>query len=197
MKFAITVFSGLFVWTLSIDRAQAFEPCCPVPYVVGYEMRPVTCYRPEWREEKVPCVIQKVNYRKDVKQVPCTTWVPHWSDEMVRTSYYVPVPKIVEREVAYCVMVPVAMFDPCTGCCFVQCCPTWVAQRVQCTEYGFRREERNDVVKVCKMVEQNTLIEQVCWIPEVTEERSWTVRRFCVMAPYQAQVCVPVYVPCR
>ena len=197
MKFAIVACLGLLLWGWSSAPAQAFDPCCPVPYVVAYEMRPVLCYRPEWREEKVPCVIQKVNYRREVKQVPCTTWIPQMFDEKVRTSYYVPVPRVVEREVQRCVMVPVTMFDPCTGCCFVQYCPQWVTQRVHCTEYDFRKEERNDVVKVCKMVRQDTLVEQVCYVPEVTQENSWTVRCHCVMVPYQTMVCVPVLVPCR
>src|SRR6266700_3375119 len=112
MKFAIVACFGLLLWGLSSAAAQAFDPCCPIPYMVAYEMRPVICYRPEWREEKVPCVVQRVSYRRDVVQVPCSTWVPQWSDQQVRTSYYVPVPKIVEREVPRCVMAPVMMFDP-------------------------------------------------------------------------------------
>jgi hypothetical protein len=197
VKFIFAVCAGVCLWTPSISRAQVFDPCCPIPFVVAYEMRTVTCYRPEWREEKVPCVVQRVSYRRDVVQVPCSTWVPQWSDQQVRTSYYVPVPKVVERAVPRCVMVPVTMCDPCTGCCFVQYCPQWIVQRVQCTEYDYRVAERTDVVKVCKMVEQRTVVEQVCWTPVVTAEQSWTTRCYCVMVPYQSQVCVPVWVPCR
>ena len=158
-----------------------------------YEWRPVMAYRAEWREEKVPTVVQRVSYRKEVTPVKTQVYVARAFDEVVRTSYYVPVPREVEREMPRCVMVPVTMFDPCTCCCYVSYCPQWVVERVRCVEYDFRREERADNVKVWRWVAQDTVVDQVRWIPVVTQEQSWTVRYHCVMVPYQTMVCVPVY----
>jgi hypothetical protein len=196
MRSALVACTIFLLWGLSSSSAQAYYPGFCVPYMVAYEMRPVICYRTEWREEKVPCVTYTVNYRKEVKQVPTTVWVPKMFNENVRTSYYVPVPKVVERQVPRCVMVAMPVFDPCTGCCFAYCCPQWVVERVRCTVYDYRKEERNHVVQVCRLVEQKTVVEQVRWIPEVTEQKSWTVHRYCVAVPYQTMVCVPVCVPC-
>jgi hypothetical protein len=162
---------------------------------VAYEMRPVICYRPEWREEKVPCVVERVNWRSEVTRVNVNVPVLREFDERVRTSYYVPVPREVEREVPRCVMVPVMMFDPCTCCCFVTYHPQWVMERVRCVEYDYRREERDVNVRVCRWVLEPRVVDQVRWIPEVTREQSWTVHRYCVMVPYQTTVCVPVFMP--
>ncbi|MSQ95102.1 MAG: hypothetical protein EXR98_11180 [Gemmataceae bacterium] len=71
---------------------------CPMPCYIAYEMRPVVCYRPEWREEKVPCVVQRVSYRKEVTPLKTQVWTLKQFDEWVRTSYYVPLPREVERE---------------------------------------------------------------------------------------------------
>ena len=49
--------------TPAFAQASYFgPPCYPAPCVT-YEMRPVIYYRAEWREEKVPCVVQKVSYQ--------------------------------------------------------------------------------------------------------------------------------------
>ena len=119
--------------------------------------------------------------------------VPRESVQNVRTSYYVPVPREVEREVRRCVMVPVMTFDPCTCCMVVSYCPQWVTQRVRCVEYDYRKEERDVPVRVCQWVPENRVVQQVRWIPEVTQEQSWTVRRYCVTVPYQTMVWVPCW----
>jgi len=163
---------------------------CPPP-CVGYEMRTVICYRPEWRDEKVPCLVQKVSYRQEVTPVKTSVWVCKPFEQRVRTACYVPVPKIVEREVWTCVMVPAVYIDPCLGCCSIICQPCWISRRVGCTDYDYRMEEREQSVIVWRWVEQPTVVDQVRWIPVVTQEQSWTLRRYCVMVPYQATVCVP------
>ena len=156
-------------------------------------MCPVVCYRTEWREEKVPCVVQKVSYRQEVVPVKTCVWVPQEFDQQVRRSYYVPVPREVEREVASCVWVPVVTFDPCSCCCVVRWCPQMVTTRVRCMVYDYRPEERVETVRVCRWVQQETVVNQVRCIPEVTPEQSWTVRRYCVSVPYQTYVCVPCW----
>ena len=191
MKWAL---AACLTLCLAGSSAQAYcFPVCPPVCFVTYEWRPVVAYRPEWREEKVPIVVQRVNYRREVTPVKTQVYVPRQFDEVVRTSYYVPVPREVEQDVVRCVMVPVAVFDPCTCCTYWTYSPQWVTERVRFMTCDYRREERNDNVKVWKWVAQDTVVEQVRWIPEVTNEQSWTVRRTCIMVPYQTMVCVPVY----
>ena len=154
---------------------------------------PVVCYRPEWRAEQVPCVVQKVNYRREVTQVNVQVMVPRQFDEQVRSSYYVPVPREVERDVPRCVMTPFVCIDPCTCCPIVMYYPQWVNQRVRCVEYDYRREERVDNVRVWRCVAENRAVDQVRWIPEVTQEQSVTVRYTCVMVPYQSWTWAPCW----
>ena len=197
MRSVATLLFALALWECFTPTAAADWPCCcPIPIIVGYEMRPVICYRPEWREEQVPCTIDRVNWRREVTQVQTTALVAREFDERVRTAYYVPVPREVERQVPYCVMAPVMMFDPCTCCCFVTYCPQWTVARVRCVEYDYRREEREAIVRVCRWVPEPQLVDHVRWIPEVTREPSFTVRRYCVMVPYQSAVCVPIIQYC-
>ncbi len=165
---------------------------CPPTCCWTYEWQPVVCYRPQWQEERVPCVVEHVTYRREVTPVKTQIMVPRMFDEQVRRSYYVPVPREVERVVPRCVMVAVPVVDPCTGCAYMTYCPQWVNQRIRCIEYDYRREEQDVNVRVCRMVPQDTVIEQVRWIPEVSQVQSFTIRRTCVMVPYQTMVCVPV-----
>lgn len=184
------------VWGLSDSQAEAFYLCCPPPCCIAYEMRAITCYRPEWKEEKVPVTVEKVKYRKEVDKVKVKVYVAKLFDEKVQTSYYVPVPKVVEQDVATCVTVPIILVDPCSGCCYVSCRPQWATQKVKCTVYDYKVEKRDVSVKACKWVPEDRVVEQVRWVPEVTREQVMTVRRYCVPVAYQATICVPVYIPC-
>ncbi len=198
MRFTLAISAALCLWGSIVGPAQAFG-CgpwiyyCPPTCWVTYQYQTVMSYRPEWRAEKVPCVVQKVSYRQETTKVPVTVYVPKMFDEKVRTSFYVPTPKIVERPVTTCVMVPMVSVDPCWGCSYVTCCPQWVTQTVKCTVYDYKLQTRDDVVKVCRMVPEQRMVDQVRWIPQVTQEQSWTVRYTCVMVPCQTTVCVPVY----
>lgn len=170
--------------------------CCPP---IGYwacQPQVVTAYRAEWKEEKVPCVVHRVSYRQETDKVKVQVCVPKLFDQTVRTSYYVPIPKVVERDVTTCVMVPVVMYDPCTCCCYVSYRPSLSTTKVKCTVYDHKLESRDDVVKVCKLVTEERVIDQVRFVPVVSEEKSFTTRRYCVMVPYQTTVNVPVWVPC-
>jgi hypothetical protein len=125
--------------------------------------------------------------------VKTQVWEPQMVDQVVRTCYYVPVPRDVVRDVWYCVMVPSVTIDPCSGCPYVTCCPQWVSQQVRCLVYDYRLEERAVNVKVCIWVPRDTVVEHVSYVPEVTQEPSWTVRRYCVMVPYQSVIWVPCW----
>ncbi len=166
--------------------------CCPMPCIT-YEMRAITCYRTEWRAEMVPCVVQKVSYRQEVIPVRTSVWVPQEYDQQVRRSYYVPMPRVVERDVAAWTWAPVMVFDPCSCCCVVSWCPQLTTTRVRCVAYDYRLEERVETVRMCRWVQQEAVVNQVRCIPVVTQEQSWTVRPYCVTVPYQAYVCVPCW----
>ncbi|MBI2804423.1 MAG: hypothetical protein HYX68_05490 [Planctomycetes bacterium] len=168
-------------------------PAFPMPDCVTFEARQVVSYRPEWREERIPCVVPSVSYRKVVTPVATWVWKLKQFDERVRTSYYTPVPREVEREAARCVMVPIMVIDPCTGCCFASCYPHWVRERVRCVEVDYRREERDVDVRVSRWVQEYQMVDQVSYVPEVTQIQTWTVRRYCVWVPCQTTVIVPVY----
>ncbi len=167
-------------------------PCCPGPCIT-YEMRPVTCYRTEWRTELVPCVVQKVSYHQEVIPVKTSVLVPQEYEQKVRRSHYVPMPRVVERDVATWVWAPMVAFDPCSCCCVVSWRPQVATTRVRCVEYDYRLEERLETVRMCRWVQQETVVNQVRYTPVVTQEQSWTVRRYCVTVPYQAYVCVPCW----
>ena len=191
LRFAIAAIAIAVMTTESSACCWFMPPAC----CISYEMRPVICYRPEWRDERVPCVVQRVSYRREVSQVQVQRWVAEPVERQVRLSYFVPVPREVERDVWRCVTIPIATIDPWTCCPCWTYATQWVRQPVRCIEYDFRREERDEVIRTCRWVQQPVMVEQVRWIPEYSQEQIWTVRRTCVMVPYQTMVCVPVY--CR
>lgn len=193
MKKLLAACMVLVLWSAgSSAHAFCYLPCMPV-CCVQYEMRPVVCYRPEWRAEQVPCVVERVNYRAEVSRVNVRVMAPRMFDEQVRTSCYVPTPRVVERMVAQCVAVPVMAIDPCTCCPYVTYTMQLVNYPVRCVEYDFRLVERVENVRVCRYVPEDRVVEQVRWVPEVSQVQSWTVRYNCVMVPYQTMVCVPCW----
>lgn len=187
MRFALA--AALLV-SAAVSQVDA-QGCC-----VAFEMRRVVCYRAEWREEKVQVEVQRVNYRREVTQVRVQCWVPRETEENVRRTYFTPVPRVVERDVPVCTVVPAVSFDPCTGCPYVCYVPHMTVQRVRCVEYDWRRDERDERVRVCRWVQEERMVDQVRCIPEVSQERVWTVQRTCVMVPYETYVCVPTWMPC-
>jgi hypothetical protein len=163
---------------------------------VSYRTETVTCYRTEWREQQVPIQVQRVSCRTEVDKVPITVQVPQYFDQTVKTYYTVRVPRVIVRDVSRCVLVPVTSVDPCTGCCYTTCCPQWITQQVSCTVYDCVQQSRDVVVKACRLVPEQRVIDRVRYVPVTTTETVMTCRRYCVQVPYQVQVCVPVLVPC-
>jgi hypothetical protein len=194
MKKALLACLALAAWTVGASAAQAFcyVPCMPI-CCIRYELRPVICYRQEWRAEQVPCVVERVNYRAEVSRVNVRVMAPRMFDEQVRTSCYVPTPRVVDRVVSQCVTVPVVAFDPCTCCPYVAYTTQWVNCTVRCVEYDYRQVERVENVRVCRYVPEDRVVEQVRWVPEVSQVQTWTVRYNCVTVPYQTMVWVPCW----
>ena len=204
MRTSVWLCAALVSWFLTAATANAcwyptavsYACCPPPPCCVAYTTQSITCYRPEWRQEKIPITIQKVSYRAETTKVKVTEYVPQWFDQKVQTAYCVPVPKVVSWDATSCVMIPVVMFDPCTCCCYMSCYPQWITRKVQCTVYEAQMRTREDVVKVCRMVPQERQVDQTRMIPQYTQEQSYCVRNYCVMVPYQSSITVPVYLPC-
>ena len=197
MRMALCACVALLSWGLTGASADAFYgfPWPPVGYWT-YQPQVITCYRTQWTEEKVPIVVQRVSYKQEAYKVKIQVPVPQFYDQKVRTSFYVPVPKVIERDVTTWVMVPVPVFDPCSCCCYFTYRPSFTTTKVKCVVYDQKLESREDVVKVCKMVLEDRLIDQVRMIPVVTPVKSFTVRHNCVVVPYQTTINVPVWVPC-
>jgi hypothetical protein len=174
----------------TILQAQGF-PCC-----VTYQTCVVTTYRPEWREDKVACVVDKWTSRVVVDRMNVKVLVPHWVDEkrVVVSCYYEP--KLVESAVVRCCWVPVWYFDPCTCCPYVCWRPQTYVQRVASTIYVAKSVQTVVPVKECRMVLEDRPVEtrRVVW--ENHPQRVISVRRTCVMVPQSMTVTVPVYVPC-
>jgi hypothetical protein len=199
MKHTISFGLALLVLGLASSGANAYWPvyyppgdCCAPTCCVSYQTCVVTTYRPEWREEKVPIVVQKVNYRQEVVKVKVIVGVPQEFAQKVTSCYYVPVPKVVVQDVWDCTWVPVTLCDPCTGCPYVSCCPQWVTRKVAYTVCDYQLRSREDVVKVVCMVPQERIVDQARLVPVVTQEQAVTVRRYCVMVPCQTTVTIPV-----
>lgn len=176
----------------TVSQAQC---CWYVPVCVSYEVRPIIAYRPELREEKVPIVVQRVNYRREETPVRTTIWKLQGFDERQPRIYYTPVPREVERYVPVWSWAPWVWCDPCTGCPFVSYYPVQTVQRVRCIEYDYRREETMVNVRVYRWVQEPYEYNQVRWIPEVARENSWTVCRTWVWVPYETTAPVPTWMP--
>src|SRR5262249_29080896 len=131
-----------------------YSDCCaPVcSPCVTYVERVVTCYRPEWREEKVKVTVNRMYCRAEVVPVKCTYMVPVFKDVKQTYTYLVPVPRIVEQEVMRCRYVPVECCDPCTGCVSTCYRPEMFAERVKCTVYECKEEKKDVMVRVCHYV---------------------------------------------
>ncbi|HZZ82484.1 MAG TPA: hypothetical protein VFE62_28555 [Gemmataceae bacterium] len=190
MKYSILCVPLLLLSPVSAFAQCYIGPFCPVPCIT-YEWRPVVCYRPEWREEKVPCVVQRVSYRQVVTPVNTKVCVPQEYQASVRRVCYTPVPRQVERDVPALTMVPMLAWDPCSCCCVVRWCPQITSTRVRCVEYDYVPQERVDNVRCWRWVLEDRVVNQVSCVPVVTQEQVTTVRRYCVMVPYQTYVCVP------
>ncbi len=172
------------------------QTCCYAPPCVTYQPCVVTCYRPDWREEKVPVQVDNWTSREVVQKVKVQVMVPHWTDEskvVVSCRYE---PKIVQSDIVRCCYVPMCTIDPCT------CCPTtcWVpqtyVQRVACTVYEAKQFQTVVPVKVCRMVAEERVVETRHCVWENNPVQVMAVRRYCVMVPQPTTVMVPVYTPC-
>jgi hypothetical protein len=167
----------------------------PCPPKITYVEKVVTCLRPEWKEERVKCVVNKMYCRVQENTVKCTVMVPKWVEVTDKCVYMVPVPKTVEREVVRCRMVPVQMTDEC-GCAYTCYKPEEYREKVACTVWECKREVRDVVRRVCTFQPQVRDVVQRRLIPECRPETVEYVRRYCVMVPHQVTVRVPVCTPC-
>jgi hypothetical protein len=183
-------------WSAAPAHAFGWDwVCCPT-YYVTYEQRVVTCYRPQWYADKVPCLVPKVSYRETVTPVQYYEYVPRWYDDQQAYVHYTPVPRVVQQDVVTCRLVPEVLFDPCTFCCYVSCRVEPSVTRVQSVVYDYKPEVKYQPVKLCKYEPVERVYQHRSYVPVVTQEPSWALSYRCEMVPYQATVSVPVIVPC-
>jgi hypothetical protein len=195
----LTLLAGQ-AWSFGCRRCRdsSYESSCcpPVQTCVKYEERTVTCYKPEWKEEKVKCVVRKVYCRVEEVPVKCTVMVPKWETVKETCRYLVPVPRTVEREVVRCRYVAETRTDECTGCTYTCYKPETFTEKVKCTVWDCKEETKDVMRKVCRWEPEVREFKQRRVIPESREETVEMVRRYCVMRPYETKVKVAVCVPC-
>lgn len=184
------------MWVLPA-RSEAFcwiSPC--VSYRVCYETRVVTCYKPQWNEEKVEVVVNRLQCKEVVEKTPIKVMVAKWVDgqQTVTRCHYEPVTLV--KEVVSCRYTPVCVIDPCTGCPYTVLAAQPCVEKVACTVYQAKLVQEVVPVKVCQWVPEERVVEtrRMEWFS--VPEKQIVVRRFCTMVPYQTTVQVPVCVPC-
>lgn len=184
------------VLTLLLLGLVAAAPEVQAGCCVVYQTCVVTCYRQEVREEPICYTVDHWVCRNVIDKVPCKVMVPHWVDEPREQICYRHVPRVIQRQVVRCCMVPVCCVDPCTGCPYVCMQPQTYVECVPCTIMECVPERQVVNVKVCRMVPQDSWTERCRQVWENHPRQVQSCRRYCVTVPYQTTVCVPVLVPC-
>lgn len=197
---------------------------CGTP-IIQYQEQVVTCYKAEWRTEKVPMtvtrcvlkeVVEPVEYTvckmevrtenvpttvtrcviKEVAEtVNYTVLVPKMVTVKQKQTYCVAVPKTVERDVVTCRYVPVACVDPCTGCSYTSCRPETVVQKVSCTVYETQLATRDVDVQVCQYEKQTRTATVKRCVPEYIQDKVTVTRSYCVAVPQTVKTTVKRCVP--
>lgn len=168
------------------------EPACP-PMAVTWVDKVVTAYKPVWHERDVPVVYRKPNYKDVVKDHKAMVMVPYWEDEKRTLTWYEHQPRQVEREVTRCHMVPVTCVDPCTGCTYTVCRPSYSTHKVKVIVYDCVKKEKDVMVKVCKYKQEEKTWKTTHTVCEWETVKTTRKERYCTMEPYQTTVKVPVY----
>lgn len=203
-KWLVAVVAVAFVLTLA-DPASAFffkkkKNCCPPPCCdpccVTYVDKVVTCYKPQWHEEKVECIVNKLVCKEIVEKVKCNVLVPVWTEEKRKCCHYVSEPVDVIQDVVRCRLVPCKVCDPCTGCCHTCCRAETYVEKVKCTVYKCRPVTQDVTVKVCRMECREQIVDCKRIVTECVPTKVVQCVRRCVMVPCQTVVRVPVCVPC-
>ena len=104
-------------------------------------------------------------------------------------------PRVIEKEVTCCKMVPVAVKDPCSGCVYTVCKPETYVTKVQCTVYDCVPVEKKYTVTVCSYKPEIKTYERRCIVYDCKPETVVTQRAYCVQVPYQTTVKVAVCTP--
>ena len=175
------------------DCAPACAPA--VQYTTVWVEKTVTAYKTEWHERDVKVVVHKPIFTEVETPHSCTVLVPEWKPVTKTITVLTPVPKVVERDVVCCRMVPVTLCDPCTGCPYTVCKPETYVQKVKYTVTECVPTPKEVTYNVCTYKEEVrkwTTKHVVCTWKEDTEMRK---ERYCVSVPYPTTVKVPVCVP--
>jgi hypothetical protein len=154
-------------------EADCAPPCAAPPPPPQYVDKVVTCYKTEWREKSVECVVNRMVSHEEIRKHTSSVCVPVWKEEKRTVTEYQSVPKVVEREVVVCKKVPAPCAAPCGSCdddcghhrhrlfghrhkgcgdcggCEVPCNVVKEVQKVKCTVYECVPVKKDIVVKVC------------------------------------------------
>jgi hypothetical protein len=147
-----------------------------------------------WYQQQVPTVVPRITYREDVTKVKTWVNVPTVVDEKQSALAYVPVPRLVEKEVTTCVMLPIFLTDP-SGKPVFSCRPEIKAHKISYTVWDYKLVVKTYPVKVTRMIPQEKIIEYKQTVPVVVYDQQLTTQWRVMQVPYQKVVTVPTYDP--
>src|SRR5689334_2265279 len=118
MKTCLPALLALVGVALGARPADAWwwDGCAPCPWMITYQPVVVTRYYPQWQPRRVPCVVPRVTYREQVTPVATVSFRTEWEQQTRKVVYYIPEPRVVERDIVVSEFVPVLAGSPITGC---------------------------------------------------------------------------------
>jgi hypothetical protein len=173
-----------------------------------FETRKCTVMVPKWTDEKRTCTYLIQVPKTVEREILVCRMVPvQMVDECTGCTYTCCKPETVKQKVKCTVYeCKEAKKDIVVKVCHHEAqereykvrriVPETVKQKVKCTVYECKEAKKDIVVRVCHHEEQIREYKVKRIIPECVQETVDTVRRYCVMQPYQTTVKVAVCVPC-
>jgi hypothetical protein len=149
---------------------------------------------PHWYLKQVPTVVPRLTYREDVTKVRTWVNVATLVDEMQSVLTYVPVQRLVEKNVTTCVIVPMFLVDP-AGNPLLSCRAEVKTHKVAYAVQDYVPVTKQVAVKVTKMLPREKIVEHKQNVPVVVYDQQMTTQWQVMNVPYQKVVVVPIYHP--
>jgi hypothetical protein len=149
---------------------------------------------PHWYPQQVPTVVPRLTYKDEVIKVKTWVNVPKVFVEKQSALTYVPVPRLVEKEVTTCVTVPLFLTDP-NGKPVFACRAEIKTHKVSYAVQDYVPVLKQVAVNVTRMVPQEKVVEYKQVVPVVIYDQQLTTQWQVMMVPYQKIVTVPTFDP--
>ena len=149
---------------------------------------------PHWYPQQVPSVVPRVTYKDEVIKVRTWVNVPKVFVEKQSALTYVPVQRLVEKDVTTYVTVPMFLTDP-NGTPVLACRAEIKTHKVSYAVQDYTPVMKQYAVNVTKMVPTEKVVEYKQRVPVVVYDQQLTTQWQVVMVPYQKIVTVPTFNP--